>query len=203
MSLRLDPRRLTVLKRMAAEAGLRPGEMARQLIEERIDAERSGEGAARPPAADALAELRGSLKQMQARLEALESAVRRTTGEPVAIQVSTEREAASGAAPEPPAAPRPRGRPRKTPQTPAEPERDGDRARVPLHEEIMAVIAERGPSTAAEIAAAILERGRYAPPRTGKPLDAAMVNGRVSNPVYRSRFVRSDGRIGLAEPPAL
>ena len=29
----------------------------------------------------------------------------------------------------------------------------------------------------------------------GKPLDAAMVSQRVSNPTYRSRFVRSDGRI--------
>ncbi|MGH2357916.1 MAG: hypothetical protein ACRDGJ_07860 [Candidatus Limnocylindria bacterium] len=66
----------------------------------------------------------------------------------------------------------------------------------------MAVVAERGPSTAADIAAAIAERGRYAPPRSDKPLDAAMVNSRVSNPVYRSRFVRSDGRIGLAQPAA-
>ena len=38
-----------------------------------------------------------------------------------------------------------------------------------------------------------------APPRSGKPLDAAMISQRVSNPTYRSRFRRSEGRIGLAE----
>jgi hypothetical protein len=52
--------------------------------------------------------------------------------------------------------------------------------------------------TAAELASAIRERGRYAPPRSARPLDAATVNSRVSNPIYRSRFVRNDGKIGLA-----
>jgi len=61
------------------------------------------------------------------------------------------------------------------------------------------VLTDKGPLPAAEIAAAILERGRYAPPRSGKPLDAATVNARISNPTYRGRFTRSDGRIGLAE----
>jgi len=69
---------------------------------------------------------------------------------------------------------------------------------VPLHDEIIAVIAERGPLRAAEIATAVTERGRYVAPRSGKKLDAAAVNSRVSNPVYRSRFTRSDGRIGLS-----
>jgi hypothetical protein len=62
----------------------------------------------------------------------------------------------------------------------------------------MAIIGERGPQTAGELATAILERGRYAPPRSAKPLDAAAVNARVSNPVYRARFTRDRGRIGLA-----
>jgi hypothetical protein len=62
----------------------------------------------------------------------------------------------------------------------------------------MAVIGERGPQTAGELASAIVERGRYQPPRSKKPLDAAQVNARVSNPTYRSRFVRDDHRIGLA-----
>jgi hypothetical protein len=53
--------------------------------------------------------------------------------------------------------------------------------------------------TASELATIISERGRYTPPRSGKTLDAAMVSQRVSNPVYRSRFVRNEGRIGLAE----
>jgi len=71
-------------------------------------------------------------------------------------------------------------------------------ARVALHDEIATIIAERGPQTAAELAAAIVERGNYRPPRSAKPLDAAAVNARVSNPTYRSRFLRRDRRIGLA-----
>ena len=70
---------------------------------------------------------------------------------------------------------------------------------VGLHDEIIAVIRERGPSTAAELAIAIRERGRYQAPRSGKPLDAATVNSRVSNPVYRARFRRAEGRISLAD----
>ncbi len=64
---------------------------------------------------------------------------------------------------------------------------------------MIAVIGERGPLSAADLAQAISERGRYVPPRSGKPLDAAMISQRVSNPTYRARFRRSEGRIGLAE----
>ena len=71
--------------------------------------------------------------------------------------------------------------------------------RVALHDEMIEVLRERGPMTAAELAGAVAERGRYRPPRSNKPLDAAMVSQRVSNPTYRSRFVRNQGRIGLAE----
>jgi hypothetical protein len=70
--------------------------------------------------------------------------------------------------------------------------------RVALHDEISAVIAERGPMTAGELATAIVERGRYTAPRSAKPLDAATVSARVSNPIYRPRFVRKKGRISLA-----
>ena len=70
--------------------------------------------------------------------------------------------------------------------------------RVPLHVEIMAVIGERGPMTAADLASAITERGIFQPPRSGKALDAATVNSRVSNPVYRARFRRDGHRITLA-----
>jgi hypothetical protein len=69
---------------------------------------------------------------------------------------------------------------------------------VPLHEEIAAVLAERGPMSAADLAAAVTERGIYAPPRSGKPLDATAVSVRVSNPRYRARFTRAEGKIGLA-----
>ena len=70
---------------------------------------------------------------------------------------------------------------------------------VALHDEMIAVIRERGPLSAGDLAAAVAERGRYAPPRTKKPLDAAMVSQRVSNPTYRKLFTRAEGRIGLAE----
>lgn len=103
-------------------------------------------------------------------------------------------EVTQGAEAAPPA--KRRGRPPKaratgTGSAPAAP-------RVPLHDEIAAVITERGPLTAGEIAAAIVERGRYSAPRSAKPLDAATVSARVSNPIYRSRFVRNEGRISLA-----
>jgi hypothetical protein len=52
--------------------------------------------------------------------------------------------------------------------------------------------------TAGELATAIVERGRYSAPRSAKPLDAATVSARVSNPIYRPRFVRNEGRISLA-----
>ena len=52
--------------------------------------------------------------------------------------------------------------------------------------------------SAVQLAAAITERGRYSAPRSTKPLDAATVSARVSNPVYRSRFVRRGGKISLA-----
>jgi hypothetical protein len=74
----------------------------------------------------------------------------------------------------------------------------GKNPAVPLHEEIAAVLAERGPLTAAELATAVTERGNYAPPRSSKPLDATAVSVRVSNPRYRSRFTRAEGKIGLA-----
>ena len=71
--------------------------------------------------------------------------------------------------------------------------------RIALHDEMIAGHGPRRPMTAAELAEAIVERGSLPPPRSGKPLDAAMVSQRVSNPTYRSRFVRNEGRIGLAE----
>ena len=96
-----------------------------------------------------------------------------------------------------------RGRRHRPPPRPARASaarrpRQAGRPHVALHDEMIAVLRPR-PMTAAELAGAIVERGRYAPPRSGKPLDAAMVSQRVSNPTYRSRFTRHEGRIGLAE----
>ena len=182
MSIRLDPRRLGVLKRLAAEAGVRPGDLVLVWVEERLDAERTG--AAVPASLDA--ELTRRLDELTARIDALESARNggsdqpSTGGEMVPVKVE-------GATAD---VPNPRKR-RNAVSAAAGP-------RVALHDEMIAVLSERGPLSAAELAGAIVERGRYTPPRSGKPLDAAMVSQRVSNPTYRSRFTRNEGRIGLA-----
>jgi hypothetical protein len=190
MSIRLDPRRLAALKLLAAEGGLRPGELVTKWVEERLDAARSGApsavpqaSAAQPPPA-ALAELNARIDQLTQRVDALSQARPTETATAVAT---------------PPA--KRRGRPPKAAgATPARVRRapaSGGR-RVPLHDEIAALITERGPMTAGELATAIVERGRYTAPRSAKPLDAATVSARVSNPIYRPRFVRNKGRISLA-----
>lgn len=179
MSIRLDPRRATALKHLAGEAGVRPGDLVRQWVEERIDARHSGAEAAAAPGSGVTARL----DELSARIAALEAAAAEVpAAEPTPADEATEATTA-----------RARGRPRKSASAaPAGP-------RVALHDEMIAVIGERGPLSAGELAQAIAERGRYVPPRSGKALDAAMVSQRVSNPTYRSRFTRSEGRIGLAE----
>ena len=184
MSIRLDPRRVNALKHLAGEAGVRPGDLVRQWVEERIDGSRVGAEAATPGPS-----VMGRLDELSARLDALEKA------------------AGGRAAPKPEPAP-----PAKELEAEGEAEAGGAKApapnvvsaapsveRVALHDEMIAILSERGPMTAAELAGAITERGRYAPPRSGKALDAATVSQRVSNPTYRSRFVRNQGRISLAE----
>lgn len=183
MSLRLDPRRVNALKHLAGEAGMRPGDLVRQWVEERIDASRPGAEVASPAAGVSVV---ARLEELTARVVALEtaSAPASAPSEPV---TATADETANAPAP------KPRGRPRKSASAaPSGP-------RIGLHDEMIAVIGERGPLSAAELAQAITERGRYVPPRSGKPLDAAMISQRVSNPTYRARFRRSEGRIGLAE----
>ena len=198
MSIRLDPRRLGALKLLAAEAGVRPGELVTRWVEERLDAARGGGVAATPGVApDALAVLNARIDELFRRFEqmsaqpaapaaaaAAEAPVKRGPGRP--RKVSTDA-ATSGSQP----------RVRAARKTPAK-RRTAAGSKVALHDEITAVISERGPQTAAELAVAIAERGRYLPPRSAKPLDAATVNARVSNPTYRSRFVRREHRIGLA-----
>lgn len=180
MSIRLDPRRLGALKLLAAEAGVRPGELVTRWVEERLDAARPGGAAPASVAPDALAVVVARVDELYRRLDEIAAA---PTAEPKAETTTPEAEPAPKRGP---------GRPRTKPVRPkAAP-------RVPLHEEIAAVIAERGPQTAAELASAIAERGRYQAPRSAKPLDAATVNARVSNPTYRGRFVRREGRIGIA-----
>lgn len=222
MSIRLDPRRLSALKLLAAEAGIRPGELVTRWVEERLDAARPG---SRPPseaAPEGLAALVARLDELTRRVDALGTAPAAGKASPAAEKPTQVAEVA-----EEPTAPVKRGpgRPRKVVVADAEapaaaaPKRAArkaagkagkaaKRARAPmakaaprglaLHDEIAAVIAERGPQTAAELAAAIIERGTYAPPRSSKLLDAAIVNARVSNPKYRPRFLRREGRIGLA-----
>lgn len=177
MSIRLDPRRLGVLKRLAAEAGTRPGDLVRQWAEERIDAERTG--AAGPSLDD-------RLRALDERIAALEA----TVGATPSAEAAPANPAPAETAPEPkqPERPAPRRRVTAAPS-----------GRVGLHDEMIAVLRERGPMTAGDLAAAIADRGRYTPPRSGKPLDAAMVSQRASNPTYRARFRRAEGRIGLAD----
>lgn len=199
MSIRLDPRRLSALKLLAAEAGVRPGELVTAWVEERLDAARAGKSVAAAAAPAALAELSRRVDELAKRLDALTAGEPAGGPEPAGEPVPATEDAAAVATP----ARRGPGRPRKTPApAPASrattDEADAAVPRVPLHEEIAAVIAERGPLTAAEIAGAIGERGRYRAPRSARPLDAATVNSRVSNPAYRARFRRDGGRIGLA-----
>jgi hypothetical protein len=179
MSIRLDPRRLGALKLLAAEAGIRPGELVTRWVEERLDAARSGAPAPATVDGDAMASLSARVDELARRLDQM-------AGAP-----SAEPQTEAAAAP-PKRGP---GRPRKAAGAAATRKA---RPRVALHDEITAVIRELGPQTAAELASAIAARGRYQAPRSAKPLDAATVNARVSNPTYRGRFVRREHRIGLA-----
>jgi len=197
MAIRVDPRRLTLLKELAAAEGLRPGQLVQRWVEERLDAERSGHPAGAVASSDPrVASLESALATLAARIDEVTRRLQ--------LVESSTNAAASSASVEPQEAPRRRrGRPPKaagaqagTSAPRAAASRNG---RVGLHDEIIAVIRERGPSTAAELATAIRQRGRYQPPRSAKPLDAATVNSRVSNPVYRGRFRRAEGRISLAE----
>ncbi len=208
MSIRLDPRRVGVLKRIAGETGMRPGDLVRQWVEERLDAARQGIDT--PETAKRLME---QVAELAARVTSLESAAG-TTAPSVAepeppvqpVEVTPEPEAASEPQEPPTQAEDRHEAAEQAPSNDAAPRKRAKRVtasptrqRVALHDEMIAVLAERGSMPAAELAAAVAERGRYQPPRSGKPLDAAMISQRVSNPVYRSRFTRNEGRIGLAE----
>jgi hypothetical protein len=172
---------------------VRPGELVTLWVTERLDAERSG-----APSPGAIGPV---LESLNDRIEALSRRVDALAGGTAP--------AATGAAPAGQAQKRKRGRPAKsasaaTDGTAAPRRRSrttktrGKNPAVPLHEEIAAILAERGPMSAADLATAVTERGVYAPPRSGKPLDATAVSVRVSNPRYRGRFTRSEGKIGLA-----
>lgn len=213
MSLRLDPRHIGQLKRIAGELGLRPGELAMQWISERLDAEMRGtpSPAAAPELAERLDELAGRLAALEASVadqrrevaavsdETDEAAVEEASAsdEGTAPQHASSLEAPGDTPPPEPAAPFVED---TAPDAAAAPISAAPRGeRIGLHDEIIAVIREQGPLSAGEMAKAIAARGRYAAPRSSKPLDAATVNSRVSNPAYRGRFTRSDGRIGLAD----
>jgi hypothetical protein len=197
MSIRLDPRHLGTLRALASEAGVRPGELVILWVTERLDAERRGA----PSPLDVgpvLESLNDRIEALTRRVDGLAS---RDATPATTAATSTTTATADAVMAEPPPAKR-RGRPPKSASSPAV-ARKAKRSRgknpaVPLHEEIAAVLAERGPLSAGELAAAVTARGIYAPPRSGKPLDATAVSVRVSNPRYRSRFTRGEGKIGLA-----
>ena len=195
MSIRLDPRRLAALKLMASDAGMRPGELVTRWIEERIDAARAGTPEAAPATQGTIA-TQGAFTELSARVDAIAQRVEELAASmsAAAQPAPAERATATGEAAATPATPRRRGRPRTRPVAAAK----GTGPRIALHDEIIEIIRERGPQTAAELAAAVAERGRYAPPRSAKPVDASVINSRVSNPVYRHRFTRREGRIDLS-----
>lgn len=189
MSIRLDPRHLGTLRALASEAGVRPGELVTLWVTERLDAERRG--------APSPLDLGPVLESLNDRIEALTRRVDAMGGVGAPSPVANAEDSPFESAPKPR-----RGRPPKSGSA-STLGRKAKRARgknpaVPLHEEIAAVLAERGPLSAAELAEAVTARGIYAPPRSGKALDATAVSVRVSNPRYRSRFTRQNGRIGLA-----
>jgi hypothetical protein len=238
MAIRLDPRRLSALKQLAGEAGMRPGELVTSWVEERIDAARGvppvspGAGPAAAEgvvSAQAFARLADRVEALSERLDALADS-REKAGAPAATAPVAEATPAADAAPaeqQPEPVKKRRGRPPKNATAPATAAHDGEveatagattsarrrrprkssaparpRAagrRVPLHQAIITAINEHGPMSAAEIADAIGREGSYQAPRSDKPLDAATVNSRVSNPVYRSLFRRDEGRIALAQ----
>jgi hypothetical protein len=219
MSLRLDPRHLATLRNLAAEAGVRPGELVTIWVTERLDAERRGA----PSPTDVgpvLESLNDRIETLSRRISALEGgkpaqaddgpadspaepAPARRRGRPPKAETAAAAAAAAangdaGTA-VPTDAPTKKGKRKKQAAGKTKRARGkGKNPAVPLHEEIAAVLAERGPMTAGDLATAVSERGVYAPPRSAKALDATAVSVRVSNPRYRSRFTRADGKIGLA-----
>jgi hypothetical protein len=218
MSLRLDPRHLATLRNLAAEAGVRPGELVTIWVTERLDAERRGA----PSPTDVgpvLESLNDRIETLSRRISALEGgkpsapaddgpadsaaepAPARRRGRPPKAETAAAAAAANGDAGTavPTDAPTKKGKRKKQAAGKTKRARGkGKNPAVPLHEEIAAVLAERGPMTAGDLATAVSERGVYAPPRSAKALDATAVSVRVSNPRYRSRFTRTDGKIGLA-----
>ncbi|HEY6608384.1 MAG TPA: hypothetical protein VI277_04230 [Candidatus Limnocylindria bacterium] len=183
MSIRLDPRRLGVLKRLAADAGVRPGDLVRVWTEERIDADR---GIVAGPS------LVEQIAALAARLDALEAASSRA---PAAAAAAEKDEPAPSDAVVPSEKPAPAAAPKRSTKSRVSASPKG---KVALHEEMIAVLSDGGAMSAADLAAAVVKRGRYHPPRSGKPIDAAMISQRVSNPTYRARFTRNEGLIGLA-----
>jgi hypothetical protein len=72
--------------------------------------------------------------------------------------------------------------------------------RITLHEELVAILRERGGGwmTTRELADAVNERGRYHK-RDGSPVDDFQVHGRTKN--YPQLFDRDGSRVRLRIPP--
>src|SRR5437868_73419 len=70
MSIRVDPRRLSLLKELAAAEGLRPGQLVQRWVEERLDAERTGQPAAGVASSDSrVAALETALSGLATRID--------------------------------------------------------------------------------------------------------------------------------------
>src|SRR2546423_8690029 len=68
MAIRVDPRRLTLLKELAAGEGLRPGQLVQRWVEERLDAERSGQSPSSAVADPRIAVIESTLAALAARI---------------------------------------------------------------------------------------------------------------------------------------
>ena len=180
MSIRVDPRRLSLLKELAAAEGLRPGQLVQRWVEERLDSERSGQATTSVPSGDTrVAALESSLAALVARIDEVTQRLQRVES---SVRPATSRSGAQATE----APRRRRGRPPKA-AVAGVGSAANTRRRFPEWARGPARRDHRGHPRARTVDGgrariAIKERGRYQPPRSAKPLDAATVNSRVSNP---------------------
>src|SRR5438093_1637655 len=69
MAIRVDPRRLSLLKELAAAEGLRPGQLVQRWVEERLDAERTGAPSSPVGTDPRVAVIEATLATLAARIE--------------------------------------------------------------------------------------------------------------------------------------
>lgn len=174
VTMTIGPEEHESVERAAASLGVRPAELLRRLLRHSLG----------PDSGARFLEL----ELLQQRVSALEDALRYKEGhlhEPRdgRAQAESDRKRVNVGR-------RLRGRSVKTIDGPP---------RARLHEEIAAVLRETGrPLGSAEIAQRIRERGKFAPPRSKRPVDVLMVVSRISHEHYKHMFSREGGLVRLA-----